>query len=122
MKEVGVRLVSIPDEIVLHRANHISKLLYPDPDEMVVTTYINSVEYADDTTLYDNVEHLQQATESNELSSISVFKEATEPAGMLENIYKRVHQLLLDIKARNLGVNTDGDKDTMNKISAGWRA
>ena len=120
--DLGVRLLSTPDEIVLHRENHISKLIFPHADEIVVSTHINEVEYADDTTFYDSAATIADASDTNPSSSLYNFISSTVPTGIRENTEKRLQDFLLNISARNLGVNTNGDADTTTKISSGWKA
>ena len=100
----GVKLASLPNEMVFDRVEGIKKLIFPDAatETEIIYKEILDLIFADDTTLFQEVEKLLDALDLGS-SALGVYLKTINACGMQENESKREADLVTDIKIRNMG-------------------
>ena len=97
----GIELRSIPDEVVPKRVDLLKKLLHPNPNENITSIEIDTILFADDTTI------LEEIDDTGDAPVVNVYVDSINDGGMCENESKRSSGDVTQISTRNLGVDTN---------------
>jgi rubredoxin len=119
----GIMLKVNPNLLITDRKEAIRQLRWADAEFGTLTTYVGDIEFADDTTVLEEVER-GEAIDLNTaqgLPAVQAYRSTLGNADMKENPTKTKGGLLDSINEKNLGCLTDKAKDTEKKIEKGWK-